>query len=131
MVAAPDSDTLSPPGKNLILRWDLKDKTQFPQWEMGTLCALRQVMPWGFLDSTRPTKAELESVAGVKRTASKALQQDATLRKLQEQWDTINIAVYETIEERLDLAESDVLTVRFLFGDKAPTQADALHGIKL
>ena len=85
MVAALDSDTLSPPGKNLILRWDLKNKTQFPQWEMSTLRALRQVMPRLFLDSTRPTKAELESVAGVKRTASQALQQDATLRKLQDQ----------------------------------------------
>ena len=31
--------------KTSVNRWDLKDQTQFPQWELDTLRAIRQVAP--------------------------------------------------------------------------------------
>ena len=110
--------------------WDLKDDSRFSAWEMETLRALRRVMPAGFLSSTRPVQADAQAAtAGVKRgKRDMDSKQDATLLKLQALWDDTNNKVYEALEERLVLTESDVRTVRTLFGDSATVP---FNGVKL
>ena len=87
-------------------------------------------MPAGFLSSTRPVQADAQAAtAGVKRgKRDMDSKQDATLLKLQALWDDTNNKVYEELEERLVLTESDVRTVRTLFGDSATVP---FNGVKL
>ena len=116
-------------GPTTINRWDLKAQDQFPQWELDTRRAIRTVAPPGFLKSSRPAAKTVKPDAGVKRSKAKQDEADAILRKVQEQWDLINLKVYEIIKERVALCEADVNTVRGMFGDLAKAPYRAYDGV--
>ena len=88
-----------------VNRWDLKNQDAFPQWELDTLREIRKVAPPTFLDSTRPKIEDVNVEMGSKRQNTDANQAETLLRKLQEQWDSINQKVYEVLEERVLLCE--------------------------
>ena len=114
----------------LPVRWNLKDQTIFPQWELDVLRAIRQIAPVGFLTSKRPSKPEVKPEAGAKRSKSAEADAEALLRKVQDQWDLLNMKVYEELECRVELCEADVNTVRARFGDMAKEPNRVYDGVK-
>ena len=113
------------------IRWDLKTMKAFPQWELDTRRAIRAVAVTGFLESKRPSQPEVQQAPGFKRQNTPG-QQDAktVLLKVQEEWDQMNMKIYEILEERVLLCEADVNIVRGRFGDLASAPNTPYNGIE-
>ena len=111
-------------------RWNLKSQERFPQWELDTRRALRGIAPVGFLSSKRPTAPDVKPEPGVKQpSVTGGSAAETLLRKVQAEWDMINMKVYETLEERVELCEADVNTVRGRFGDMAAAPYRMYDGV--
>ena len=108
-------------------RWDLKTQTTFPQWKNDTKRALRLAgVPKAFFTSTKPTSIDVKQETDQAETRSLAQERDL-LRNVVIAWCDWSETVYNLIEQRIVLGESDANYVSVTFGD----EADEFDGIGL
>jgi hypothetical protein len=101
-------------------RWDLKTQTTFPQWKNDTKRALRLAgTPKAFPTSTKPTANDVKQETGVGAETRSAAQEREFLRNVVDAWCDWSEKVYNVIEQRIVLGESDANHISVTFGEDA------------